>query len=113
MTDKGKSFGLTTDERGAPRPYDFNSIPNAPGGDGSDIGAFELGSSDLGLGMGSNNVVLSWPAYYGDFTLQSTSNLLAPGSWMIVTDSPVIIGSVFAVTNIPIGAYRFYRLINH
>ena len=48
MTDQGYSFGSTTDERGAPRPYDFISIPT-PGGDGSDIGAFELGSSDLGL----------------------------------------------------------------
>lgn len=40
--DKGNSFGLTTDQRGFARPVDF-PLPNAPGGDGSDIGAFEAG----------------------------------------------------------------------
>lgn len=40
--DKGSSFGLTTDQRGAMRPVDNPSIPNAAGGDGADIGAFEL-----------------------------------------------------------------------
>ncbi len=39
--DKGKSFGSTTDQRGIARPYDNASIPNASGGDGSDIGAYE------------------------------------------------------------------------
>jgi predicted outer membrane repeat protein len=33
---------LTADQRGMPRPFDNPSIPNAPGGDGSDIGAVEL-----------------------------------------------------------------------
>ena len=32
---------IMTDQRGLPRPFDFPSIPNAAGGDGSDIGAFE------------------------------------------------------------------------
>ncbi len=40
--DKGNSFGVHTDQRGDYRPKDYSSIPNAPGGDGSDIGAFEL-----------------------------------------------------------------------
>jgi hypothetical protein len=40
--DKGKSFGIMSDQRGHHRPYDFISIPNAPGGDGSDIGALEM-----------------------------------------------------------------------
>jgi hypothetical protein len=39
--DHGKSFGLTTDERGAPRPVD-TIFGNASGGDGSDIGAVEM-----------------------------------------------------------------------
>ncbi len=39
--DKGKSADLLTDQRSLPRPYDHASIPNASGGDGSDIGAFE------------------------------------------------------------------------
>jgi hypothetical protein len=40
--DRGNSFGLTTDQRGFSRPVDF-PLPNAPGGNGSDIGAFEAG----------------------------------------------------------------------
>lgn len=40
--DRGNSFGLTTDQRGFLRPADNPTITNAPGGDGSDIGAFEV-----------------------------------------------------------------------
>jgi len=40
--DQGNSFGLTTDQRGNTRPCDIATIPNASGGDGSDVGAFEL-----------------------------------------------------------------------
>jgi hypothetical protein len=40
--DQGSSFGLTTDQRGDPRPFDFPGTPNPAGGDGSDIGAFEV-----------------------------------------------------------------------
>jgi predicted outer membrane repeat protein len=42
--DKGAASGLSTDQRGSARPFDFPSIPNstAPGADGSDIGAFEM-----------------------------------------------------------------------
>jgi len=40
--DKGNSFGLTTDQRGLTRPFDNPGITNATGGDGADIGAFEV-----------------------------------------------------------------------
>jgi hypothetical protein len=40
--DRGNSFGATTDQRGLPRPSDFPAISNKEGGDGSDIGAFEV-----------------------------------------------------------------------
>jgi len=40
--DRGSAFGSGLDQRGLPRPFDFTSISNAEGGDGSDIGAFEL-----------------------------------------------------------------------
>lgn len=39
--DRGKSFGLTTDQRGAARTYDAPASANAAGGDGTDIGAYE------------------------------------------------------------------------
>src|SRR5207248_9403932 len=35
--DQGSVSGLTTDQRGRPRPIDNPAIPNALGGDGSDI----------------------------------------------------------------------------
>ena len=40
-TDKGSSGGYAVDQRGFTRPVDSPGIPNAVGGDGSDIGAFE------------------------------------------------------------------------
>src|SRR5205085_1317191 len=49
--DKGRSDGLTgpltTDQRGAgfPRTVDDLVTPNATGGDGTDVGAFELGQA--------------------------------------------------------------------
>jgi hypothetical protein len=46
--DQGKSFGLTSDQRGIVRPIDLPSIPNsaAAGADGSDIGAVEFQPSN-------------------------------------------------------------------
>lgn len=46
--DAGCSFGLTRDQRGQNRPEEFASKPNV--GDGSDIGAFEVGNSETPLG---------------------------------------------------------------
>jgi CSLREA domain-containing protein len=46
--DKGSAVaGLTTDQRGFLRPSDDPNLPNAAGGNGSDIGAFELPSPTL------------------------------------------------------------------
>jgi hypothetical protein len=40
--DRGSAFGSTVDQRGLKRPVDLGTVSNAEGGDGSDIGAFEL-----------------------------------------------------------------------
>ena len=40
--DKGDSSGSSTDQRGLPRPCDDSGIANATGGDGADVGAFEV-----------------------------------------------------------------------
>jgi len=44
LVDAGSSFGLTTDQRGLPRPVDDPQVANsaAPGADGAEIGAVEL-----------------------------------------------------------------------
>jgi hypothetical protein len=113
VIDAGQSFGITTDERGAPRPYDFPSLPNAAGGDGSDIGALELGLPDLGMGSsGSGGVVISWPAGYGDFILECTTNLSASNNWIVVSNLPVVIGNQLTVTNIVTGPIKLFRLIS-
>jgi len=112
VTDQGYSFNMTTDERGARRPSIFPSIAELFGGDGSDIGAFELVSPALGLGMNGNNIVRSWPAYYGDFTLQSAQSLTGAGNWLTVTDTPVEIGARFVVSNAIVPPSQFYRLSN-
>ncbi len=108
--DKGKSLGVTTDQRGAPRPYDFSSVTNASGGDGSDIGAFELGRPTLNIQKFNTNAVLSWQSYYGDFTLQSVTNVIASNSWATVAETPVVVANQYVLTNGPISGNKFYRL---
>jgi hypothetical protein len=108
--DKGKSFGQTTDQRGAPRPFDLSSITNAGGGDASDIGAFELGSPALSIQRSTTNTIVAWPFYYGDFTLQSVTNVAASNNWVNVPGTPAVVGNQNVITNGPIFGHRFYRL---
>jgi hypothetical protein len=72
--DKGDSGGLTTDQRGSSRPIDLAGIVNANGGDGSDIGAFEVNGGVLGnistrLQVGTGNNVL-----FAGFIIQGTGS---------------------------------------
>ena len=107
--DQGNSFGLTTDQRGAPRPFDYPSIANADGGDGSDIGAYESGNPFLGIQQLAGGIVLSWPSAYGGFAVQSTTNLTAT-NWTPVAGTPTPTGYQFVITNDATDAIRFYRL---
>ena len=108
--DKGNSSGLTTDQRGAPRPFDFPSIANASGGDGSDIGAFELGSPLLSITSIPPNVIVSWPSFYGDFSLESVTMLSGANNWSSVGNVPAAIGARYNVTNVTPTGNTFYRL---
>jgi hypothetical protein len=108
--DKGLSNGLPTDQRGAPRPFDFDSVGNASGGDGSDIGAFESGGPQLNIQELGTSAVLSWPAYYGGFTLQSVTNLSLANSWTTVGGAPTASGNQYVFTNGPTTGNQFYRL---
>ena len=112
MLDAGSSFGLTIDERFAPRPVDLSFVPNAPGGDGSDIGAFEVGAGGLGATQSTNGVVVSWPAFYGDAVLQSNTNLQGSNTWVDVDISPVLVTNRYVVTNPLVDISKFFRLIN-
>src|SRR5262249_48011754 len=108
--DQGKNFGPATDQRGAPRPFDFASIANAGGGDGSDIGAFELGYLVLTIQRFATAAVLSWPSYYNDFVVQSVTDLNASNGWATVAGTPAIIANQNVLTNGLISGNRFYRL---
>jgi hypothetical protein len=108
--DKGHSFGFPTDQRGAPRPFDFSSTTNASGGDGSDIGAFELGMPNLNIQQVGSDAVLSWPSYYGDFRLQFSTNLASSNSWISAGGSVSVVGNQYQQTNGPISSNRFFRL---
>ena len=64
--DKGFANGLTTDQRGVPRPNDLPGFPNAAGGGGSDIGAYEktdtqvvTNTNDAGAGSLRNAIAAS------------------------------------------------------
>lgn len=108
--DKGNSSGIAVDQRGAPRPFDFSSIANASGGDGSDIGAFEFGSPKMSIQVVAGNVVLSWPAFYGGFHLQSSAALGLSANWTAEPGTPVVVGNQFTLTNGPAAGNKFYRL---
>ena len=110
--DQGKSSGLSVDQRGMGRPWDFPSISNAGGGDGSDIGACEIqpANPQLNIRRASSNVVLSWPTEAAGFRLQSTANLSASNNWTVVGGTPAMIGNQLYVTNAATNGNKFYRL---
>ena len=106
IIDQGYSFGTTTDQRGMPRPNDDPSIPNAAGGDGSEIGACETGArsfvvtntgdsgpgslrSALAIANGTadfstitfaSNVVGTIYLTSGELPINASLNLIGPGA---------------------------------
>jgi hypothetical protein len=58
----------------------------------------------------NTKVVLSWQSCYGDFTLQSVTNVIASNSWANVAGTPVVVANQCLLTNGPISGNRFYRL---
>jgi hypothetical protein len=108
--DQGNGSGVLTDQRGAPRPVATSSVGSIPfGGDRSDIGAYELGIPSLAI-QRVPQMTLTWPAYYGGLTLQTTTNLTAPDSWTNAPEIPVVVGSQWVATNSPVAGSRFFRL---
>lgn len=109
--DAGRSIGLVTDQRGAPRPVDDPAMPNANPGDGSDIGAFEVFPQPiLHIALAANNVLVSWPSNGVTFALEANTNLNLPANWSNVSEAPVVLSGQFTVTNSAISGNKFYRL---
>jgi hypothetical protein len=108
--DKGAFTGYATDQRGEPRPFDFAAIANAAAGDGSDIGAFELGRPRLAVQRSASSVVVSWFSNYAGYKLESATNLGPAATWNVVTGSPALNRTLYQQTVSPPSGNRFYRL---
>jgi hypothetical protein len=112
--DAGNSGGLTTDQRGFPRPIDDPNIPNAQGGDGSDIGAYETDPSLrlTGLGKTGGDIWLSFNSMFGrTYRVESTDEL--PPTWNVLTNGVPGTGGRFQVIDGSAASLpqRFYRTV--
>jgi len=107
--DHGINFGISTDQRGRLRPFDFPEVANVVGGNGTDIGAFELSSPLLHIARSGANAVISWSTNDPAFQLQATANLGLSSFWSNVTATPTISSNRFIVID-PLQTRRFYRL---
>jgi hypothetical protein len=116
------TLDVTRFVQSAKGPY-FGFIIQAPGGDMFSSLAHNYGTPPelmatlstqpptlMASGLG-NQVVISWNTNQAaGLTLQSTTNLLSPTSWVPVTTSPVQVGSRLVVTNPMAGPRQFFRL---
>jgi hypothetical protein len=96
--DAGGPGGLAADQRGKLRPFDFPSVANAPGGNSSDIGAFEVNPPEASIVKSGNNVVISWPSYYVGYTVQSTTDPSLLTGWLPVPGTPALVGDHYTLT---------------
>ena len=106
--DRGRNVGLLTDQRGRPRTVDYSSIANASGGDGTDIGAFEINPPPISIGWVGSNLLVRWVDVGIPFTLESTSALHIPP---ITNNWTTVPGQFIVTNNFDVGTgNRFYRL---
>ncbi len=109
--DKGKTAVGATDQRGRFRPFDFVGIADATGGDGSDIGAVEVSPNpQLEIDRANPSVILSWPAYYADFILETAGALPTSNSWTTSLDTRYAVGNQWHVTNSTASGQSYFRL---
>lgn len=93
--DTGNNFGSVIDQRGSIRPVDNASIPNAPGGNGTDIGAFERQAGEIFRtapfdfdGDGKTDISVYRPSE-GNWYLSQSLLGFAAVRWGISTDTVV------------------------
>ena len=117
--DAGHSGGLTTDQRGLLRPIDDPTTPNADGGDGSDIGAYEADPNlrILAIEKADADIRLRFNTLFGlTYAVERTDSLVPPAVWTPVLGAEVVAGSGGTATVIdPAGGgapQRFYRARN-
>ena len=112
--DQGHNNGLITDQRGRLRPVDNPAITNAVGGDGSDIGAFELQQQPITLAMPVKNgttIVIRFLSEVGQTYRIERSDRLGVSPWTTVTDNVVGTGATLQVSESASPSQRFYRVV--
>jgi hypothetical protein len=60
--------------------------------------------------VSGTNFILSWSVWAQNFSLQTTTDLADPNSWVTLTNVPAIVNLQFTVTNPMADVARFYRL---
>src|SRR5205823_336868 len=110
------SYGLTTDQRRRSRPCDNPAIPNAAGGDGTDIGAFEFQSQPISLLAplrAGDNIVVGFISEAGQTYRFERKDSQPAGSWTTVADQIAGSGRLVQVNDPGAASLptRFYRLV--
>jgi hypothetical protein len=57
-----------------------------------------------------NSIILSWPASFTDFVLESKTNLSLAAPWTLFAGSPFLMDNRFIVTNLTEGDAMYFRL---
>ncbi len=107
--DRGSSSGQSADQRGVGRPIEFPQIPNsaAPGGDGSDIGAFELQPvSGLSLGTLQRNRKRGTATLTVTVPVPGNGTVILSGKGLKSQSSPVADTATIAFAVVGQGAVR-------
>jgi hypothetical protein len=60
---------------------------------------------------GFHRSLTTWLANVAGFTLQCTTNLANPSSWVPVSQSPILINNQYTMTNNLMQGNMFYRLV--
>ena len=64
----------------------------------------------LAIGAGNGLMQLTWPASCQTYTLQTTTDLVAPIEWLPAPATPMLIGDTYLATAQPTNATRYFRL---
>jgi hypothetical protein len=110
--DMGSSGGLATDQRGYPRAFDDPGVANALGGDGSDIGAYEVAVRITEVRNMGNDIRLRFTsALDQSYAVQSRTNL-PTGTWTTLAGAISGNGGIAqtTVTNAFTQPTQFYRI---